>query len=62
MATRDEEGRVVLNYAESYHYTLLKLAWHDEGPQPWYHRQVKKWFKKKWQLLYLSVEGLVERG
>lgn len=59
---RDSEGRIVLNQKQSYFYTLLVISWSDEGPEPWYHRRVKKWFKKKWQLLYLAVEGLVENG
>lgn len=62
MATRDGEGRVVLSAAESYHYELLKIAWADEGLEPWRTKRAKKRMYRDLQLVYLAVEGLVERG
>lgn len=62
MATRDEKGRVVLSSAESYHYELLKIAWADEGLEPWRTKRAKKKMYKDLQLIYLAVEGLVENG
>lgn len=44
-----------LNYA----HMLIVKAWTDEGVSPWYHRQVKKWLKRKWPLLYNAIEDLV---
>lgn len=62
MASCDEEGRVVLSAAESYHYELLKIAWADEGLEPWRIKRAKKKMYKDLQLIYLAVEGLVGRG
>ena len=40
----------------------LRQVWVDEGVQPWYHRQVKRWLKSRWPLLYRAVESLVTGG
>ena len=42
-----------------YYRMLIVKAWTDEGVSPWYHRQTKKWLKRKWPMLYDAVNGLV---
>lgn len=60
MATHNDDGTVTLNPREAYFFELLKQAWYNEGISPRYHRQIKKLFNKKWQVLYLAVKGLVD--
>lgn len=42
-----------------YNLLALEAAWNNEGPQPWYHRQVKRWLERRWSVLYYAIEKVV---
>ena len=39
--------------------SLVVRAWTDEGPEPWYHRAMKRKLGREWPSLYSAVETLV---
>lgn len=43
-----------------YNLLALEKAWTDEGIQPWYHRRMKRWLKRRWPVLYRAIEDVVD--